>query len=252
MIIVRRSGERRHIENKDQNTWMTFDRENKNDLLKNGFGSLILLNEEILSRDRALLFRPLHDLVIVTYVQKGVVVYHGPLGGSDLLEAGDFHRINVAPGAAQHEFDSIMSGDARIFQSGFTPGTEAAESKGKKIFIAHADRHGIFKLIASPDGREDSLPIQRDVHMFSSFIHQGNHISHPLKHGRSVWLHVVIGRIQVKNFVLQTGDGAGFTGENSVSLTAQEPCEVLLYDLPESVVKENITERQKEAVYSQS
>jgi len=58
MIIVKKSGQRRHIENRNQNTWMTFDSENKEDPLRNGFGSLILFNEEVLIHDRALKLNP--------------------------------------------------------------------------------------------------------------------------------------------------------------------------------------------------
>jgi quercetin 2,3-dioxygenase len=197
MIILKRAEQRRHIENNDQNTWLTFDKENKADPLKDGFGSLILFNEEILTRDRALKLHPHQDLVVVTYVQQGVVVYHGPFGGSDLLEPGNFHRINVGPGDQPYKFDGILFGDTHLFQSGFIPDLDYVEPRGKKIFFSHADRHGILRLIASPDGRESSLSIQRDVHMYSTYIHQGNHIDHPIKHGRSIWLHLVMGRVLV-------------------------------------------------------
>ena len=252
MIIVRRSEERRHIDNQEHNTWMTFDSENKSDLLKNGFGSLLILNEDILSRDRAFLFHPLNHMIIVSYIQKGVVVYHGPFGGSDLLEPGDFHQVNVTPGDLQYEFDAILSGDTHIFQSGFTPDPGEWGPKGRKKLFTHADRHGILRLIASPDGRETSLPIHRDVHMYSSLIPQGNHIIHPVKYGRSGWLHLVRGKILVNNFVLKKGDGAGFTGERSITLLAQEPSEILLFDVPEAVLKEVPQEAKNEAALSQN
>src|ERR1019366_5582508 len=250
MIIVRRSEDRRHIEDNNQNTWMTFDRENKADLLKNGFGSLQILNEEILSRDKAFLLHPPNHMIIVSYVQQGVVVYHGPFGGSDLLESGDFHQINVTPGDLHYEFDAIISGDTHIFQSGFTPDSGVLETKGRKQLFTHADRHGILRLIASPDGREYSLPIKRDVHMYSSIINQGNHISHPVKYGRSVWLHLVKGNILMNNVEFQTGDGAGFSGERSITFTAQTPSEILLFDVPETVVIEAVKELKKESVLS--
>src|SRR5579859_680431 len=118
MIIVKKSEQRRHIENAEQNTWMTFDSENMTDPLRDGFGPLQLFNEEILTRGRALKLHPTKEMVIVTYLPKGVVVYHGPFGGSDVLEPGDFHRINVWPDDQRYEFDAIFSGETHIFQSG--------------------------------------------------------------------------------------------------------------------------------------
>jgi redox-sensitive bicupin YhaK (pirin superfamily) len=250
MIIVRRTEERRHIQDRDRNTWMTFDRENKTDLLKNGFGSLQILNEEILSRDRALLFRPLNNMIIVSYVEKGVVVFHGPFGGSDLLEPGDFHQVNVTPGDVQYEFDAILSGDTHIFQSGFTPDPGLLEPKGRKKFFTHADRYGILRLIASPDGREASLPINRDVHMYSAIINQGNHMTHPVTFGRSGWLHLVKGNILLDQLELQPGDGAGFSGERSITFKAQTPSEILLFDVPEAVAMEAVQEPPKDQAFS--
>src|SRR6185295_3344372 len=120
MIIVRRSEERFHVEDKDQNTWMTFDTTNEADLMKNGFGSLKILNEVILSREKAFVFQAHNEMILVHYVEHGVVVYHGPFGGSELLESGDFQQINVTPGDRRYEFDAILSGMTHIFQSGFT------------------------------------------------------------------------------------------------------------------------------------
>lgn len=120
----------------------------------------------------------------MSYVQKGVVVYHGPFGGNELLEPGDFHRINVAPDDQAYKFDAIMAGDTHIIQSGFNPELSEVETRGKKLFFSHADRHGILKLIASLDGKDASLSIQRDVHMYSEYIPGGHNIDHPLSLGQ--------------------------------------------------------------------
>jgi hypothetical protein len=105
------------------------------------------------------------------------------------------------------------------------------ESGSKKKLFTLAERKGILKLIASRDGKESSLKIQQDVEMYSTLINKGNHMIHELKPGRSAWLHVVKGRIDINELQLQTGDGAGFSGEIAVSFTAQEPTEILLFDL---------------------
>ncbi|HEY5037759.1 MAG TPA: hypothetical protein VIJ93_01660, partial [bacterium] len=118
---MRKSEERRHIGNQNKKTWMTFDSENKADPLQNGFGALKMLNEELLSPDSGYILNTHMDMVIVTYVQEGVIIYKGPLEKSDLVEANEFRRVDVPRDTKQYAFNISHSEDAHIFQSGFAP-----------------------------------------------------------------------------------------------------------------------------------
>jgi redox-sensitive bicupin YhaK (pirin superfamily) len=239
MLTVRKSEERRHIDKENQSTWMTFDHGNKADPLEGGFGSLKLLNEEALTHGKTfVLHTHQHEaMVILTYVEKGMVIYHGPLERSDMLETGDFHRVNVSPADDPYHFNAVLSGDTHVFQSGLTTDFDPSKPGGRKKLFTHADRHGVLKLVASPDGREGSLPIQQDVFMYSTFMAPGDHLVHGLDPGRKAWLHVVKGKIRVNSLQLQTGDGVGFSDESSILMMAQEPTEILLFDLAKVDVK---------------
>jgi redox-sensitive bicupin YhaK (pirin superfamily) len=239
MIIVRKSEERRHIEKKNQQTWMTFDWENKADPLQNGFGVLKILNEEILSPGSGFILHTHKDMVVVTYVPEGMIIYKGPLEEPDVMESKEFHQLNAAPGAKLAAFNPADSENARVFQSAFTSKEGAAtRPNGIKKIFSQAERQGILKLVASPDGRESSLPIEQDVQIYSTFINKGNHMIHELWPGRSSWLHVVKGRILLDDLDLRTGDGAGISEEIAVSFTAQMPTEILLFDLGGEIPEE--------------
>jgi redox-sensitive bicupin YhaK (pirin superfamily) len=232
MITLRRSAERRHIALEKQKTWMTFDPENQADPLREGFGTLKIFNEAILTPGRAFILQTHKDMVVVTYVNEGVMIFNRPqLGKTGLMEKGDLHQGVSASTAKQYTLNVSNSDDARLFQSVFAPGTSQLEPGNEKKHFTLADRQGVLKLIASPDGKEDSLKIQQDAEMYSSLIHKGNHMVHELKPGRKAWLHVVKGRIDLEGMALLAGDGAGFDGERAVSFTAQEPTEILLFDL---------------------
>jgi hypothetical protein len=231
MITVRRSEERRHIDNDQQKTWMTFDWENEADPLRKGFGVLKIFNEEVLSPKRGFILHTHKDMVVITYVREGMIVFKGLGGVTDLLKTNEFHSIGADPGDKLSNFNHSPTEEAHVFQSGFTPGTVPLEHGSRKKFFTLAERKGILKLIASPDGKEASLKIQQDVQMYSSFIQKGNHMIHELSPGRIAWLHVVKGTVSMDGLQLQTGDGASFSGEISVSFTAKEPTEILLFDL---------------------
>jgi hypothetical protein len=58
---------------------------------------------------------------------------------------------------------------------------------------------------------------------------------HELTAGRCAWLHVVLGEVACGDVILAGGDGAGFTAERAISLTARTETEILLLDLPEAL-----------------
>jgi redox-sensitive bicupin YhaK (pirin superfamily) len=232
MITVKKSNERRHIVAGNQATWMTFDWEDTADLMREGFGALKIFNEEILAPGRGFILHTHKDMVIVTYVREGVVVYNRPGEKNDLLEPGGLRQIKVLSGSTQFTFNALSNDDAHVFQSGFAPGTDTSEITGEKKLFTLAERRGILRLIASPDGKESSLKIHQDVQMYSTLLHKGNHMIHELKPGRRAWLHVVSGKVLLNGLELKTGDGAGLSDEIAVSFTAKEPTEILLFDLP--------------------
>jgi redox-sensitive bicupin YhaK (pirin superfamily) len=239
MIIVRKSEDRRYVDVKDQKTWMTFDPENE---AYPCFGALKTLNEEILSPGGGFILHARKDMVVVTYVRDGVIIYKAPLEEPGTIEAKEFQWNIAVHDTKQYAFNTSESEDAHVFQCGFdvneredTRGDGPQKIKEVKKLFTHAERQGILRLIASSDGREASLPIQQDVQIYSTFMHNGNHIIHELKPERIAWIHVVKGKILMNLLSLQSGDGAGFTHEKAISFTAQIPTEILLFDLCESV-----------------
>src|SRR5438270_395239 len=135
MITVRRSEERRHISNENQTTWMTFDWENMSDPLQGGFGTLKIFNEEIVFPGKGFVLHTHKDMVIVTYVHDGMIIYNSPLEKIGLLGAGNFQQNNATPDVKQYAFDASSSDDAHVFQSGFTPRISALETGDqKKLF----------------------------------------------------------------------------------------------------------------------
>jgi redox-sensitive bicupin YhaK (pirin superfamily) len=232
MITLRKSEERHHTESKDRKTWMTFDLANKADPLKDGFSTLEILNEEILSPESGFTLPTRKDMIVVTYVREGMMIHIGPLAKPDSMIASDFQWAKISPDKKQYAFNTSESEDAHIFQCGFSPCEGELKSDGGiKMLFTHAQRQGVLKLIASSDGRESSLTIQQDIEIYSTLLNKGNHIIHEIAPGRTTWLHVVNGHALMNDLHVHTGDGAGFSEEKVASFTAQMPTEILVFDL---------------------
>jgi redox-sensitive bicupin YhaK (pirin superfamily) len=231
MITVRRTGERHHDRRRKHEVWLTFDANDRNDPLADGFGALQILDEDRLSPGAELSRRPDRDAEIVIYVCGGALAYDDSTGRAGVIQAGEFRRTTAGRGRRQHETNASRSDWAHVFQIWLRP-TQAAVGPGhEQKRFSTAERRGELCVVASPDGRRGSLRLNQDAVLYSAMLEPGRHVVHELAQKRSAWLHIVQGDAALGDVVLTTGDGVGITAERAVSLTARVQTEILLLDL---------------------
>ena len=231
MITLRRADQRRHVRRRKHEAWLTFYPQDRAQPLAGGFGALETLNEERLPPGGR---GPPHlhqDAEIVTYVLEGALAHEDSTGRSSVTHAGEFHCLTAGRGVCHSETNASRTDWAHVFQIWLHPSMAGLEPSNERKRFCAAERRGLLRVVASPDGRKGSLRIRQDALIFSALLDPGQHLVHELRDGRSAWLHVVRGEARFGDAVLTTGDGAGITADRAVSFTAQEKTEILLLDL---------------------
>ena len=196
-----------------------------------GFGALDGLNEERLQPGAAVPRQPPRDAEVVTYVREGTLSHEDSKGGSGVIHAGEFQHMTTDRRVWHGQRNASLTDSTRVFQLWFRPSQADREANHEEKRFSVAERRGGLCVVASPDGRRGSLRIHQDSFVFSALLDPGQHIVHELPRGRSAWLHLVEGDAMLGDVVLTAGDGAGFTAERAISLTAREDTEILLLDL---------------------
>ncbi len=148
-----------------------------------------------------------------------------------MIEVGECRRASAASGTTNRAFNRSPKGNTHAFQCCIIPDRDNIQFRAEQRRFPMAERRGILRLLASPDGKGDSLRIHQDIRVYSSILDPGHHLVHELAPSRAAWLHVVNGGIRLVDQQLRAGDGASLVDETAVSLTAQEPSEILLFDL---------------------
>ena len=89
-----------------------------------------------------------------------------------------------------------------------------------------------MRLIASTDGREDSLIINQDVDLYDAELSQGTEVRQTLRAGRHAWVQVINGDVSLNGMALKSGDGAAVSDESELAIVGQSAkAEFLLFDL---------------------
>lgn len=231
MITVRRGDERKHVRRRQREAWLTFAGQDQSTLVPSGFGPLTVFEEGRLP-PRTSHRKPIREEAeIITYVREGTLAYEDSTGRSGLLSAGEFQRMTAGRGIRYGETNTSPTEWAHVFQLWLRPSVVGLEPGHEQILFSIAQRRGLLRIVASPDGQNGSLLIHQNALLFSTILDRGQHVVHELSEGRCAWLHIVQGTARCGVVTMGTGDGAGIEAEPSVSLTASEETEVLLLDL---------------------
>ncbi len=231
MITLRRDRERRHVRRGRQNIWHTFYPQDQPDLLASGFGVLVLFDEMRLPPDKSTIAEPRDEAEVVSYVYNGALAQEDATGSSDVVHAGAFQRMTTGPGVRRKETNASRTDWAHVFRISLRPSEFRHKRTHEERRFTAAHRRNVLCLVASPDGRKESLHIHQDALIYSSILDSGRHLAYELLPGRSAWLHIVRGEATLNGIVLTRGDSAGITSEPLVSFTVWESSEVLLLDL---------------------
>ena len=100
----------------------------------------------------------------------------------------------------------------------------------QKTFAA-AEKQGVLRLVASPDGAQGSVTMHADARMYSGLFDGAQEATLPLDPQRKAYVHLVRGQLVVNGTALKGGDAALLDGESVLHLAQGQDAEVLVFDL---------------------
>ena len=232
MLRKRPAGERGHADHGWLDTHHTFSFARYHDPEHMGFRSLRVINDDVVAAGQGFPTHPHENMEIITVVLEGALEHRDSTGGGGVLRPGDVQHMTAGRGIRHSEFNPSDKEALRLLQIWIHPSEEDLEPAYRDKTFPEAERRGRLRLIASPRGRDESLPIHADVEMFASLLDDGDEVRHRLAQGRHAWVQVADGRVDVNGETLERGDGLAVSDEKELVLTGRNGgAELLLFDL---------------------
>lgn len=196
-----------------------------------GVGGLRVWNDDEIAPGMGFDPHPHRDMEIVTFVREGAITHRDSLGNEGRTEAGDVQVMHAGTGIVHAEYN-LEETPTRLFQIWIFPDRNGA----KPGWATRQFPKGADGLVALADGRSaadgSALPLNADAAVLAATIGAGESVSHTLAPGRVAYLVPSTGRITVNGTPVGTRDGVTVSGEDQVTITATEPAEVVLVDVP--------------------
>lgn len=231
MILLRRAKERGHAHEAWLDRYETFSPKSQDaGGTAGGFRALRVINEDVAAGGADFGMHPHRDLEILTYVLSGALLHRDNLGHLTVMKAGEIQRITAGSGIEHSEANYSRTEPVHLLQAWIAPeALNLAPDFRQKSFVDTTEK--VFTLVASREGREDSIPINQDVDVLLGRLNGGGAAVYPIRPGRGLWVQVTDGQMEVNGAAVSAGDGLGLSGEEAAQLTPQGPASFLMFDL---------------------
>jgi len=194
-----------------------------------GISALRVINDDRVIPGAGFATHSHRDMEIISYVKQGTIEHKDSMGHVEVLPAGEFQLMSAGTGVKHSEYNPSSTDPLEFLQIWIEPNEAGIEpAYQQKKF----PRQTGLQLIASPDARDGSLLLHQDALLYQLIVNANQGVSYELHPGRTVYVHVVAGRVGVNGEILREGDGATVKDVATVEFTGVVDSEALVFDLP--------------------
>jgi hypothetical protein len=231
MITIRQSNQRGHFDHGWLNTYHTFSFDQYYDPRYMGFRSLRVINEDFVAAGRGFPMHAHRDMEIITYILEGALKHEDSMGNGSVIQPGDVQRMTAGTGVRHSEKNASDKDRVHLLQIWILPNAEGLQPGYEQKAFSEEERRGQLRLIASNDGRDDSVQLNQDVNLFASILGADETVERAIDPARYAWIQVARGSVTVNGEHAGQGDGLVVVAEPSLTIRAEQPAEILLFDL---------------------
>jgi len=231
MITLRQANERGHANHGWLDSYHSFSFAAYHDPQHMGVSRLRVINDDTVAPGGGFGTHGHADMEIISYVLSGALQHQDSMGNGSIIRPGDVQLMSAGSGIRHSEFNASNEEAVNFLQIWIVPNVSGIKpGYAQKNFTLELS--GQPRLVASPDGRDGSLLIHQDTSMYAARPKNGETLNHKLAAGRTAYLHVTKGELQLNGITMHGGDGTTITDEPTLELTGKNNAEVLLFDLP--------------------
>ena len=231
MLTVRQSSDRGYADHGWLKSYHSFSFAGYYDPAYLGWGNLRVINEDRIAPETGFGKHSHRDMEIISYVLSGELAHQDSLGNVKVIPPGDVQRMSAGSGVTHSEFNHAQDQTTHFLQIWIEPKVSGITPAYQQKTIPPGQKRGALRLLASPDGANDSLAINADAWVYAGLFDGNEHAELTLDPARKAYVHLVRGALAVNSQQLAAGDALKLAGETAITLAQGRDAEVLVFNL---------------------
>lgn len=213
MLQLHPANQRGHTSINWLESWHSFSFGEYYDAYNMGFSDLRVLNDDTISPDSGFSLHHHDNMEIITVVLSGALQHKDNLGNSSVIREGEIQQMTAGSGITHSEFNHSQKTDVHFLQIWILPDQVDLEPSYQQKSFNLEKTLNKFCLIASKDGRENSLKINQQADIYQTILQQDKILNYEIKSTHQYWIQIASGNITINDQPLVAGDGLAISEE---------------------------------------
>ncbi len=231
--ILHKSETRGHANHGWLNTYHTFSFANYYNPGRIHFGTLRVLNDDVIAAGEGFGKHPHDNMEIITIPIYGDLEHKDSMGNHGVITAGEIQVMSAGTGLFHSEFNKNKDKEVSLLQIWVFPNKKNVKPRYDQITLADIERKDEFYQILSPDQNDQGVWIYQNAWFHLSDLSEGWKGEYKLKDKKNgVYFFVIEGKVTVAGQELNRRDGFGVSESESIEITTTAKTKLLVMEIP--------------------
>lgn len=197
------------------------------------FGTLRVLNNDIIEPGEGFGTHPHDNMEIVTIPLSGGVAHKDSHGHEEIIRPNDVQVMSAGTGIYHSEYNASQTEQAELLQIWVFPDRKGHEPRYDQTTFDTTLRKNQLHTFVSPNKNGENLWLNQDAYFSWTELSAGGKIEYYINtKGNGVFVFVIEGSVKFDNYELNKRDAAEITGAESFSATAEKDSYILFIEIP--------------------
>ncbi|WP_218134073.1 pirin family protein [Tenacibaculum sp. MAR_2009_124] len=198
------------------------------------FGTLRVLNDDIVAPSMGFGTHPHRDMEIISIPLEGDLEHKDSMGNTAVIKSGDIQVLSAGSGITHSEYNKNSNSEVKFLQIWVLPNKKGVTPRYDQITLNTIDRENKLQQILSPTPEDAGVWIHQNAWFHITNLEQGNTVNYALKNPdkNGVYAFILKGDATINHQNLNKRDGFGVWGVDSLDIHADSSTEILLMEVP--------------------
>ena len=197
------------------------------------FGTMRVLNDDIVAAGRGFGTHPHNNMEIISIPLEGDLEHKDSMGNVSVIKHGDIQVMSAGTGITHSEYNRNKDKAVKFLQIWVYPNLKNVKPRYGQITLKSEDRHNNLQQVVSPGPADTGLWIYQNAWFYLGKFDKGFNTDYSIKSkDNGLYVFVLTGDLTIMSQKLTMRDGIGIWDTDKVSLYADSDSEVLLIDVP--------------------